>query len=325
MALLDVDSLTKRFATPAGEITALRDVSFTLQPGEILGVVGESGCGKSTLARTVVGINKPDAGRITLAGNDLAGLSGAQGLAIRRRLQMVFQDPFGSLNPRLTIGSILREPFIVHGIGTRAEQLAEARRLVGLVGLPADALDRRPHEFSGGQRQRICIARAIALKPSLVICDEAVSALDVSVQAQIVNLLLDLRDRSGMGYLFISHDVNVIRFISDRVLVMYLGAIVEIGPVRAVAQAPRHPYTMRLLSTLDGAMAREGGRNDEVPSLLSAPAGCRFHRRCPQAAAICAAETPALRAVGLGHMAACHFAEGAAAGQLPAPSIPLPA
>ncbi len=246
--LLKVEDLSKSYVDPKGRrVEALRGVSFEIAPGEVLGVVGESGCGKTTLGRTIMRLMEPDTGRIWLCGEDFAAKSGAALKAARREVQMVFQDPFGSLNPRHSVGAIIAEPLIVHGrLGAR-ERVAE---LLDLVGLPPDAGARYPHEFSGGQRQRIAIARALALSPKLIIADEPVSALDVSIQSQILNLIADLRERLGLAMLFISHDLSVIRHVSDRIAVMKDGLIVEIGPAARVFEAPEHPYARSLLASM---------------------------------------------------------------------------
>jgi len=310
--LLSVRGLVKRHRTSAGTIHAVDGVDLDLAPGEVLGLVGESGCGKSTLGRTLIGLEAADAGSIRFGGIELVGLGRAALRPHRRHMQMVFQDPFGSLNPRSTIGTILEDPLRVHGVGTRAERRRTVQALLERVGLRADDVDRYPHQFSGGQRQRISIARAIALKPRLVICDEAVSALDVSVQAQIVNLLRSLRQEYGLAYLFISHDLAVVGYLSDRIAVMYLGRIVEIGPKTALLERPRHFYTRALFSALPGASGRRAERQrliGEPPSPLDPPAGCRFHPRCPAATERCRTEVPVMRAFGPGHEAACHVAE----------------
>ena len=308
-APLVVHNVKVHFATPRGTVRALDGVSFSLDRGEIVGVVGESGCGKSTLAKTIVGLQRPSSGSVEIDGNDLLAASRRVVLQKRRQIQMVFQDPFGSLNPRLSIGRILSEPFIVHGLGTCLERQQWVSELIEQVGLASDSLTRRPHEFSGGQRQRICIARALALKPSVIVCDEAVSALDVSVQAQILNLLLDLRKSADLSYVFISHDLSVIHYMSDRVMVMYLGEVVELAPADALWMSPYHPYAMRLLSAVDRRKtAALKSNNDEVPSQINPPAGCPFHPRCPFAKNRCHTEKPMLRQISDRRWAACHYA-----------------
>jgi len=310
-ALLSVRGLVKRHRTASGTVHAVDGVDFDIAAGEVLGLVGESGCGKSTLGRALNGLDPADEGSIQFRGAELVGLGRRALRPHRREMQMVFQDPFGSLNPRSTVGAILQDPLRVHGVGTRAERRQMAAALLERVGLRATDADRYPHEFSGGQRQRISIARAIALRPKLVICDEAVSALDVSIQAQIVNLLRSLQREFGLSYLFISHDLAVVGYLSDRIAVMYLGRIVEIGTRAALLNGPRHPYTRVLFSALPG---RGGGRAErqsltgEPPSPLNPPAGCRFHPRCPMAVDRCRTEAPAMRDLAPGHAAACHLA-----------------
>jgi oligopeptide/dipeptide ABC transporter ATP-binding protein len=319
--LLEVRGLTKHFPIRAGAIVerevarvrAVDDVSFTVARGETLGLVGESGCGKSTTGRLVLRLIEPTAGTILFDGEDVTGLEGAALRRLRRSMQIVFQDPYGALNPRMTVEEIVVEPLVVQGGTTRADMGREARRLMDLVGLPAAHVTRHPHEFSGGQRQRIGIARAIACRPRFVVCDEAVSALDVSVQAQIVNLLQDLQKELGLSYLFIAHDLAVVRHISDRVAVMYLGNLVEVADKRTLYTAPRHPYTQALLAAVPVAHPRlrrtRPRLTGEVPSPLDPPPGCRFHRRCPLAEDVCRTEVPALRDLAPGHAVACHFAE----------------
>ncbi|WP_406856261.1 oligopeptide/dipeptide ABC transporter ATP-binding protein [Alsobacter sp. KACC 23698] len=311
--LLDVRGLTKHYAGAHGRVLrALEDVSFTMAKGEALGVVGESGCGKSTLGRTLLKLTEPTAGAILFEGEDLAPLSRRAMTARRRHMQLVFQDPFGSLNPRHKVATIVGEPLAIHGL---PGGLARVRELLSLVGLPADAADRHPHEFSGGQRQRIAIARAIALSPKLLVADEPVSALDVSIQSQIINLIADLRRQFGLALLFISHDLSVIRHVSDRVAVMYLGRIVEIGPMQALFDRPAHPYTRALLSA---APRRPGEPRRErivlegdLPDPSNPPSGCAFHGRCPAAMPRCSVERPALTERrmedGGAAVAACHL------------------
>ena len=311
MPLLALTDLSTEFATPKGRLAAVDRVSLALEPGETLGLVGESGCGKSTLGKTILRLAEPTGGTIALDGAEATGLAGAPLRRFRRQAQMIFQDPFASLNPRHTIGEILETPLKVHGIGTKAERRAAVREILARVGLPADSLGRWPHEFSGGQRQRIGIARALILRPRLVICDEPVSALDVSIQAQILNLLVDMKRDFGLSYLFISHDLSVVRYFADRVLVMYLGRIVEEGRGADFWLRPGHPYTRALVAAVpDPARRRHAAPiAGELPSPLDAPGGCRFHPRCPFATDLCRREQPELRPFGPGRRVACHHAE----------------
>ena len=310
MTLLSVQNLSKTYPGAKGSLVrAVSDVSLTLAAGEVLGIVGESGCGKSTLGRAILRLIEPSGGQILFGGRDVMALSGHDLKAARRDMQIVFQDPFGSLNPRHRVGHLIAEPLIVHGIGDRAARDARVAELLDLVGLPADAARRFPHEFSGGQRQRIAIARALALNPRMIVADEAVSALDVSIQSQIINLIADLRRRFGLSILFISHDLSVIRHVSDRIAVMYLGRIVETGPAEAIMEAPQHPYTRALLSAIPRAGQTRQGRtvlHGEVPDPSNPPAGCAFHTRCPQAQAICRSARPELTPIAA-QEAACHL------------------
>ena len=313
--LLRVEGLVKHFPVRTGffgrraHVHAVDDVSFDLAAGETLALVGESGCGKSTTGRLVLRLLDPTAGSVSFQGNDLLALGDRELRAARRDMQIIFQDPYSSLNPRMTVGQMLEEPLLLHGVaqGRRRERVSE---VLGLVGLEPGHAQRYPHQFSGGQRQRIGIARAIAAEPKLVVCDEPVSALDVSIQAQVINLLRDLQKRLGLAYLFIAHDLAVVRHISDRVAVMYLGRIVEIGTKREVFDAPRHPYTHALLSAIPIPDPR-AHRNrhvlgGDVPNPVDPPSGCRFRTRCPHARERCAQETPALIATD-SHAVACHF------------------
>ncbi len=316
--LLEVTDLKKHFPIRGGvlgrvtnHVYAVDGVSFDIARGETLSLVGESGCGKSTVGRAVLRLIVPTAGEVRLDGARIDNLPAAQLRRLRRRVQVVFQDPFSSLSPRQKVREIIAEPIVNFGL---AHGAALESRIVGLlekVRLPRDAMDRYPHEFSGGQRQRICIARALAPDPDLIVCDEAVSALDVSVKAQIINLLADLQDRLGLALLFISHDLAVVEHLTHRVAVMYLGRIVETAPRRALFAAPHHPYTRALLSSVPvpdpTATRRRIVLGGDVPSPLAPPSGCRFHTRCPFAVERCRVEAPALRLVGEGHGSACHF------------------
>ena len=320
--LLQVENLVKHFpvgggmfSKPAGQVRAIDGVSFTLHRGETLGLVGESGCGKTTTGRCILQLERPTSGRIVFEGVDLATLSEAELRKVHRRVQVIFQDPYSSLNPRMTIGQIIAEPIRVHGIVQEpAAREKRVQELLEQVGLLAQHARRYPHQLSGGQRQRVGIARALAMEPTLIICDEPVSALDVSIQAQIINLLEDLQKRLGLTYLFIAHDLSVVRHISDRVAVMYLGKIVEITDRTALYEAPRHPYTRALLSAVpipDPAVEETRERTvlrGEVPSPLNPPSGCVFHPRCPIAVARCSTEIPSLREIRSGHCGACHLA-----------------
>ena len=295
-------------------VHAVDNVSFEVRPGETLGLVGESGCGKSTLGRCLARLYEPSAGAILFEGEDIAKKSLGQMRPYRPRLQMVFQDPYASLNPRRRVGDIIAEPLRVHHADWGSARInGRVRELIDLVGLAAEHIERYPHEFSGGQRQRIGIARALALEPKMLVLDEPVSALDVSVQAQIINLLADLQERLNLTYIFIAHDLSVVRQVSTRIAVMYLGSIVEMGDTETVFRAPQHPYTQALISAVPVADVRRDGRasrivlTGDVPSPIAPPPGCRFHTRCQYAQARCAAERPDLLATPSGHLAACHF------------------
>ena len=319
--LLEVNGLAKHYpvrkglilAKQVGTVRAVDGVSFSLNRGETLALVGESGCGKSTTARLVLRLIEPSAGTLRFDGQDISSIGGAALRAMRRRMQIVFQDPYASLNPRLTVAETIAEPMQVHGIGDAASRRKRVEELLSLVGLRSFHAQRYPHEFSGGQRQRIGIARALAVQPDLVVCDEPVSALDVSIQAQVVNLLKDLQRRFGLAYLFIAHDLAVVKHVADRVAVMYLGQIVEIAEKRELFAAPRHPYTRALLAAIPHPDPQRRGQvkplGGDLPSPLNPPSGCRFHTRCPFAQDRCRTEVPALRRVAPGHEAACHFVE----------------
>jgi oligopeptide transport system ATP-binding protein len=305
------------FRTKAGAVRAVDGVDLDLRRGETLGVVGESGCGKSTLAKLLVGLDKPTAGSITVRGQDMARLRGGDLRRARRHIQMVLQDPYTSLNPRMTVGDIIGEPFEIHpDVVPRRGRATAVSDLLDLVGLNPDHINRYPHQFSGGQRQRIGIARALALAPEIIVCDEPVSALDVSIQAQVINLLERLQDELGLSYIFIAHDLSVVRHISDRVAVMYLGRIVEIGDDTEIYEQPTHPYTQALLSAVPVPDPRLRGRRDQivlegdVPSPADPPSGCRFRTRCWKAEPICAEQEPRLEIRPRSpHPSRCHFAE----------------
>ena len=296
-----------------GHVKAVDGVNLSVKRGETFSLVGESGCGKSTTAMTILRMQEPTSGRVILDGTDITEFTKTQMRPVRTRMQMVYQDPFGSLNPRMKVGSIIGEPLRVHNMtGDKDTYNKRIRELMSLVGLLEDMADRYPHEFSGGQRQRICIARSLALNPELVICDEPVSALDVSIQAQVINLLMDLQDRLGLTYLFIAHDLSVVRHISNRVAVMYLGNIVEVADRDTLFRAPKHPYTKALLSAVpEPDPELEASRPQkliigEVPSVRNPPSGCRFHPRCPEAMPVCSQQIPVLKDVDRAQVA-CHL------------------
>ena len=321
--LLKVEHLSKEFPAEAGMlagrfskrvVSAVKDVSFEIYPGETFGLVGESGCGKSTTGRSIMRLTKPTEGSVFFNGQDVAKMSNKELKDMRRNMQFIFQDPQASLNPRMTIGEIVSEPMTIHNVGTKEERIDRVRELLDVVGLNPEHINRYPHEFSGGQRQRIGIARAFALRPKLIICDEPVSALDVSIQAQVLNLLKDLQDKFGTAYLFIAHDLSVVQHISDRVAVMYLGKIVEISDWKTLYTEPHHPYTQSLLSAVpvpDPDVQKTRKRiilPGDPPSPIDPPAGCRFHTRCPIAKEICGNEEPKLCEVRPSHFCACHCA-----------------
>ena len=318
--ILEVHNLRKCFPikkTFTGKVTqeliAVDDVSFTLKPGETLGIVGESGCGKTTLGRAILKLHQPTSGQIIFEGEDITNYNSAQMREIRKKMQIIFQDPYSSLPPRSTVGGILSEPVEVHNIVPKNEVKEYVLDLMEKCGLRDYYYERYPHEFSGGQRQRICIARALSVKPKLVICDEPVSALDVSIQAQIINLLKQLQQDMNLTYVFISHDLSVVKFISDKIGVMYLGSMVEFGTKEDIFSKPLHPYTKALFSAIpypdpDVKMNRII-LNGDIPSPANPPKGCRFHTRCPHAKDICKEVTPQYKDYGNGHCAACHLLE----------------
>lgn len=321
MSLLQVTDLSKHYVArrslgqrlsgaPQSVVRAVNGVSLAVEKGEILGLIGESGCGKSTLGRAILRLHEPTSGKVMFDGTDVTALSAPDLKAMRRRMQIIFQDPYASLNPRRTVAEIVGLPLALHGIATGDEARQITAQVLERVGLRAGQLDRYPHQFSGGQRQRIGIARALVSNPDFIVCDEPVSALDVSIQAQIIALLLELKRELGLTYLFISHDISVIGYLADRVAVMYLGEIVETGPVTAVLDNPRHPYTQSLLSAVpDVGPKRSRARvrlQGDLPSPLNPPKGCKFHTRCPLAIPACQTLVPQSRTVGPGHSAACH-------------------
>ncbi|MDN3017023.1 dipeptide ABC transporter ATP-binding protein [Paenibacillus sp. BSR1-1] len=318
--LLEVDHLKQYFPVktdsvfkPKSYVKAVDDVSFHLYEGETLSIVGESGCGKSTTGRAILRLDEPTDGKVLYSGQNILDFNKKEMRKLRGDLQVIFQDPFASLNPRQTVKQILNEAMAIQQVVPKDKRLERMLELLGYVGLPEEALDRYPHEFSGGQRQRIGIARALAVNPKLIICDEAVSALDVSIQAQILNLLKKLQNQFQLTFLFISHDLSVVRHISDRVMVMYLGKVVEIAEKKALFDSPHHPYTKALLSSIpvpNPTYSRERViLKGDVPSPIDPPSGCRFHTRCPFATEKCKMEEPALREINRNHYVSCHFAE----------------
>ncbi|WP_037317231.1 ABC transporter ATP-binding protein [Amycolatopsis orientalis] len=322
--ILRVENLVKYFPVRTGilvkrtigHVKAVDGVSFDLMPGETLGVVGESGCGKSTLAQVLMRLEEPTSGLATFEGRDIFALRGSGLRKLRREIQIVLQDPYTSLNPRMTVGDIVGEPFEIHTeVAPKGSRAAKVRELLDVVGLNPEHINRYPHQFSGGQRQRIGIARALALRPKVIICDEPVSALDVSIQAQVMNLLGELQKEFGLSYVFIAHDLSVVRHLSTRVAVMYLGKIVEMGTEEEIYEHPSHPYTQALLSAVPVADPALRGQRQvirlegDVPSPLDPPSGCRFRTRCWKAQDICAEQEPELITRAGGHLSACHFAE----------------
>ena len=310
--LLSVRDLVKSFRVSGGTVRAVNGVSFDVARAETVGLVGESGCGKSTLGKTILRLIDPDSGSIVLAGTEIGGLSRSALRPHRRRMQMIFQDPYASLNPRITVGRLIQEPMDAHKFGTVAERKDRVVWLMQRVGLRPEHAERFPHEFSGGQRQRIGIARALALNPDLLICDEPVSALDLSVQAQVLNLLVEIQEEFRLSLLFISHDLSVVAHLADRIMVMYLGHIVEIGTRDAVWEQPLHPYTRALISAVPRLDPDEERPSKivlagDLPSPMNPPAGCPFHTRCPVAIERCSREVPALRVLADGSQVACHL------------------
>jgi oligopeptide transport system ATP-binding protein len=310
------------FQRQVGAVRAVDGISFDVHKGETLGLVGESGCGKSTTGRTILHLSRATGGKIYFEGKDITGIRGQELKKVRQNMTMIFQDPYASLNPRLTVQNIVAEPLVIHGIGTSKERYEKVQELLELVGLSRHYGTRYPHEFSGGQRQRVGIARALAASPSFIVADEPVSALDVSIQAQVVNLMEDLQSRLNLTYLFVAHDLSVVRHISDRVAVMYLGKIVELADRDVIYTTPAHPYTRALLSAVpipDPRAEKQRKRiilAGDVPSPINPPPACRFHTRCPLAQQICREQTPEFRDIGGGHFSACHFAEDVASGKL---------
>ena len=319
--LLKVDHLVKHFPImrgaifrkQVGAIRAVDDISFDIRRGETLGLVGESGCGKSTTGRAILQLYRPTSGHVWFEGTDLVTLKGEDLRKMRRRMQMIFQDPYASLNPRMTVGEIIGEPLLVHNLATHKEMDSKVEELLELVGLNPSYANRYPHEFSGGQRQRVGVARALSLNPTLIVCDEPISALDVSIQAQVVNLLEDLQEKFNLTYLFIAHDLSMVRHISTRVAVMYLGMVVELAAREVLYAQPLHPYTQALLSAVpipDPLVEEKRKRQilqGEIPSPANPPSGCHFRTRCPLADTICAEQTPEWREIQTGHFVACHM------------------
>ncbi|MBX4901194.1 ABC transporter ATP-binding protein [Rhizobium bangladeshense] len=311
MPLLSVSELKTHYKSHDGLLRAVDGVDLVVERGETVGLVGESGCGKSTLGKTVLRLVDPTAGRIEFKGEDITVLDQRRLRGVRKSIQMIFQDPFASLNPRQTIGEILEAPLVVHRAGNRVKRRQIVADIIAKVGLPAESVNRYPNEFSGGQRQRIGIARALLLNPELIVCDEPVSALDLSIQAQILNLLVEMKKEFGLSYLFISHDLSVVRYFADRVMVMYLGRIVESADNATLWSDPRHPYTRALMEAVpDPSRPRQAAPlGGDLPSPSNIPKGCRFHTRCLLATDLCRSEEPEFRAIAPGHQVACHFAD----------------
>lgn len=311
--LLEVRNLKKYFHVGDNVLKAVNDVSFEIKRGETLGIVGESGCGKSTMGRTILRLYEPTAGEVIFEGKPVNKLNNQELKSMRRRMQMIFQDPYASLNPRMTVGDIIGEALDIHGLASGEKRKERIQELLSLVSLNPEHMNRFPHEFSGGQRQRIGIARALAVEPKFIVCDEPISALDVSVQAQVVNLLEQLQERMGLTYMFIAHDLSMVKYISDRVGVMYLGKMVELADSTKLYEKPLHPYTQALLSAIpipDPEIERSRERivlEGDVPSPMNPPSGCHFRTRCPKAMPECASMEPAWKEIEPGHFAACHL------------------
>ena len=313
--LLEVKNLTKHFPAAHGQkVHAVNGVSFKLERGETLGIVGESGCGKSSMGRTILKVHEPTSGQIIFDGVDITGLSNRKMFPYRKKMQMIFQDPYASLNPRFTVGEIIEEPMIIHNMGTAHERKVIVQELIETVGLKPDHIRRYPHEFSGGQRQRIGIARALAVNPKFIVCDEAVSALDVSIQAKILNMLMKLKEEQKLTYMFITHDMGVMRNVSTKIAIMYLGKICEIAPTKTFYEAPMHPYTQMLLSAIPVVTPEEEAlkpkkvkSEGEIPSPVNIPSGCSFHTRCAFKQKICMEVDPEMQEVEPGHFVRCHL------------------